>query len=48
LILARMQVRGSEAQMPRLATNAIDIDGVARVKAWIEHMTAERGYPAAP
>jgi hypothetical protein len=48
LILTRMQVRGSEAQMPRLATNATDTDGVARVKAWIEHMTAEHGYPTSP
>ena len=48
LILARMKVRGTEAQMPRVATNVVDDDGVLRVKAWIEHMTAEHGYPAAP
>ena len=48
LLLVRMQVRGVEAQMPRLATNRVDDDGVLRVKAWIEHMTPERGYPAPP
>jgi len=48
LILARMKVRGTEAQMPRTATNVVDGDGVARVTAWIEHMTAEHGYTAQP
>jgi hypothetical protein len=48
LVLVRMQVRGTEAQMPRTATNKIDEDGVAKVKAWILHMTAEHGYPAGP
>ncbi|HEY3500653.1 MAG TPA: hypothetical protein VGK73_38435 [Polyangiaceae bacterium] len=46
LLLVRMQVRGVEAQMPRLATNRVDEQGVAQVKAWIEQMTPERGYPA--
>lgn len=46
LILARMKVRGVDAQMPRLATNRVDEQGVAVVEAWINHMTPERGYPA--
>jgi hypothetical protein len=46
LLVARMNVRGVDAQMPRVATNRVDADGVAKVVAWIEQMTVERGYPA--
>jgi hypothetical protein len=46
LILARMKVRGVDAQMPRLATNQVDAEGVSAVESWIEQMTEERGYPA--
>jgi hypothetical protein len=46
LLLARMKLRQSEAQMPRVATNRVDDAGVAAVDAWIRAMTPERGYPA--
>lgn len=46
LLLARMLVRDHPAQMPPLASNRVDEQGVAAVSAWIEQMTAERGYPA--
>jgi hypothetical protein len=46
LLLARMQVRNHAAQMPPIASNRVDERGVALVSAWIEQMTAERGYPA--
>jgi mono/diheme cytochrome c family protein len=45
LLLARMLVRDHPAQMPPLASNRVDDLGAATVKAWIEHMTPERGYP---
>ncbi len=44
--LARMNVRGGERQMPRLGTNRVDREGVRIVRAWIEHMSEARGYPA--
>jgi len=47
LALARMEFRGSETAMPPLGTHVADPDGVALVRAWIEAMTEERGYPAA-
>jgi cytochrome c553 len=34
-IVARMSVRGSDDQMPPLATERVDDDGVAAVRAWI-------------
>jgi hypothetical protein len=46
LLLARMLVRDHPAQMPPLASNVADEAGAAAVKAWIEQMTPERGYPA--
>ncbi|MET0391226.1 MAG: hypothetical protein ABW321_34960 [Polyangiales bacterium] len=44
LVLARMSVRSHPAQMPPLASNQPDPDGIARVTAWITQMTPERGY----
>jgi len=44
LLLARMKVRESEAQMPRVATNRVDDAGVDVVERWILSMTLERGY----
>ena len=46
LSLARMIFRGSETAMPPLGTHVAHQDGVDRVRAWIESMTEERGYPA--
>lgn len=46
LLLARMKVRGTDAQMPRQATNVVDQVGVGLVESWIVAMTAEKGYPA--
>src|SRR5688572_16196883 len=46
LALARMQFRGSETAMPPLGSHVADDEGVALVRAWIESMTEERGYPA--
>lgn len=46
LLLARMLVRDHPAQMPPLASNVVDEAGAALVRAWIEHMTLERGYPS--
>jgi hypothetical protein len=46
LTLVRMQLRNQDAAMPRIGTNLVDPDGVAIVRAWIESMTVERGYPA--
>ena len=34
-VVARMSTRGTEDQMPPLATEAVDGDGVAAVRAWI-------------
>lgn len=45
LLLARMAFRGSETAMPPLGTHIADPTGVAFVRAWIESMTEERGYP---
>lgn len=45
LVYARMNVRGSETAMPALGTHLVDPDGVAAVRAWIESMTEDRGYP---
>ena len=48
LAVARMAFRGSPAAMPPLGTHQVDEEGLATITAWINHMTAERGYPAAP
>jgi hypothetical protein len=46
LTVAKMGIRGaSAAPMPPIGTNRVDPDGVAIITAWIEHMSAERGYP---
>ncbi len=45
LILARMKVRGTEAQMPRQATNVVDAAGVGSIESFIAGMTVARGYP---
>jgi hypothetical protein len=34
-ITARMQIRGTKDQMPPLASEAVDVDGVDVVRAWI-------------
>jgi hypothetical protein len=47
LVLARMNYRGSDSAMPPLGTHQVDPEGVAAVRAWIESMSEERGYPAA-
>jgi hypothetical protein len=47
LLLARMKIRGLPASMPPMASKKVDDAGIAAVTAWIEHMTEERGYPAA-
>ena len=47
LSLVRMDMRGTASQMPRIGTNRVDAAGVSVIKAWIEHMTPARGYPAA-
>jgi len=46
LSVARMDMRGTAAQMPRIATNRVDQAGVNAIEAWVNHMTGERGYPA--
>jgi hypothetical protein len=46
LSVARMDMRGTPAQMPRIATNRVDQVGVNAMKAWVNQMTRERGYPA--
>jgi hypothetical protein len=46
LAFARMNYRGSDSAMPPIGTHVIDPDGVAAIRAWIESMTEERGYPA--
>jgi hypothetical protein len=45
LLLARMKVRNTDAQMPRQATNVVDAAGVALIESWILGMTPEKGYP---
>lgn len=47
LVLARMSFRGSDTAMPPLGTHVAHQEGVDKVRAWIESMTEERGYPAA-
>jgi hypothetical protein len=47
LVLARMIYRGSDTAMPPLGTHVVDDAGVVAVRAWIESMTEERGYPPA-
>ena len=47
LVLARMNVRGTEAQMPRLGTNRVDTRGVGLISRWIIEMTEQAGYPPA-
>ncbi len=44
LLLARMKVRGIDAQMPRVATNVVNPAGVEAVEAWILGLTRERGF----
>ena len=46
LVLARMIFRGSETAMPPIGTHVAHQEGVDMVRAWIESMTEERGYPA--
>ena len=46
LVLARMSFRGSETAMPPLGTHVAHQAGVDAVRAWVESMTEERGYPA--
>jgi hypothetical protein len=46
LVFARMGVRGSETAMPPLGTHVVHEAGVDAIRAWIESMTEERGYPA--
>jgi hypothetical protein len=41
-----MGVRGSDTGMPPLGTHVVHEEGVDAVRAWIESMTEERGYPA--
>lgn len=45
LVLARMSFRGTDAAMPPLGSHVVHQEGVDAVKAWIESMTEERGYP---
>jgi hypothetical protein len=47
LMFARMLLRDSETAMPPIGTHVIDETGTALVRAWIESMTEERGYPPA-
>lgn len=37
-IVARMSVRGSTDQMPRIATEEVDVEGVAKVSKWISSL----------
>ena len=46
LLLVRMQIRDTDAAMPRMGTNRVDDQGVQLVRDWIESMTEARGYPA--
>lgn len=46
LLLARMNVRGNEVQMPRIGTRRVDDAGVETVRRFIEGMTSEAGYAA--
>lgn len=46
LVLARMIFRGSETAMPPIGTHVAHQAGIDMVRAWIESMTEERGYPA--
>jgi mono/diheme cytochrome c family protein len=34
-LIQRMQVRGPKEQMPPLATEEVDSEGIAKVKEWI-------------
>jgi hypothetical protein len=47
LVLARMLVRDHPAQMPPVGSNVVDESGAAAIRAWIEQMLPERGYPPA-
>jgi glucose/arabinose dehydrogenase len=47
LVLARMNVRGDETQMPRIGTKRVHAAGVELVRRFIEGMQPEQGYPAA-
>ncbi|MET0287444.1 MAG: hypothetical protein ABW352_23360 [Polyangiales bacterium] len=40
-VLARMQVRGGDDQMPPIASEHVDPEGLAQVRAWIESVSAE-------
>jgi hypothetical protein len=46
LLVERQKLRGVEGQMPRIATNEVDEQGVELVTKWIESMTRDAGYPA--
>jgi hypothetical protein len=46
LMFVRMAIRGSETAMPPIGTHVIHQQGVDAVRAWIQAMTVERGYPA--
>lgn len=46
LMLVRMTYRYDDAAMPPMGTNVVDDAGVELVRAWIEAMTPENGYPA--
>jgi hypothetical protein len=45
--VARMGVREFLRQMPQLGSNRVDERGVRTISDWVQHMTAERGYPPA-
>ena len=46
LLFVRMTERDAgKKQMPQLGTNEVDEVGIAAVRAWIEAMTEEGGYP---
>lgn len=46
LIFVRMTHRQDDAAMPPMGTNRVDATGVELVRAWLEAMTPENGYPA--
>jgi hypothetical protein len=37
-VIVRMSVRGSRDQMPPIATEVVDAEGVAAVSAWVESL----------
>ena len=48
LSLVRMVTRGGDGEMPSIGSKRVDDAGVEIVRAWIEQMTPERGYPQTP